>query len=124
MLLALHQTSSLSYQPRSTRLEKSQLTAGLFPLLFSIQTGILLLRCRVYAVSKCAEVAKELGFSFFAIHNGGECLADSNLHTKYKNHGKSDNCFDGEGGREAVNVYAITGTSYSIRLRIIIQTDV
>ncbi|XP_067040328.1 uncharacterized protein [Acropora muricata] len=64
---------------------------------------------RGYPVSKCAEVAKERGLSFFAIRNGGECLADSNLHTKYKNHGKSDNCLDGEGGREDVNVYAITG---------------
>lgn len=74
-------------------------------------------------MSKCAEVAKERGLSFFAIRNGGECLGDSNVHTKYKNHGKSDNCLDGEGGREAVNVYAITGALYSGFIRIIIQTD-
>ena len=85
---------------------------------------VLPLRCRLYPVSKCAEVAKESDLSFFAIRNGGECLADSNLHTKDKNHGKSDNCLDGEGGREAVNVYAITGALYSGFIRIIIQTDV
>ena len=31
------------------------------------------------------------------------------LHKTYKDHGESDECFEGEGGHEAANVYNITG---------------
>ena len=64
---------------------------------------------RVNSVLKCATVANDKGFQYFAVRNGGECLADDRLQVRYKDHGESLECFEGEGGHEAINVYNITG---------------
>ena len=36
-------------------------------------------------------------------------MADDKLQDRYKDHGESQECFEGEGGHEAINVYNITG---------------
>ena len=64
---------------------------------------------RVNSVLKCATVANDKGFKYFAVRNGGECLADDKLRARYKDHRVSQECFEGEGGHEAINVYNITG---------------
>lgn len=69
---------------------------------------------RVNSVLKCATVANDKGFKYFAVRNGGECLADDKLRARYKDHGVSQECFEGEGGHEAINVYKITGTIPSL----------
>ena len=61
-------------------------------------------------MTKCGTVAKNKGYKYFAVRNGGECLSGSQLYKMYKTHGKSEECVDGEGGHEAMNVYNITGT--------------
>ena len=58
---------------------------------------------------KCATVANDKGFKYFAVRNGGECLAGDKLQVRYNDHGESQECFEGEGGHEAINVYNITG---------------
>ncbi|PFX18966.1 Zinc metalloproteinase nas-13 [Stylophora pistillata] len=64
---------------------------------------------RVDSVTKCAEVAQDKEYSYFAIRNGGECLAGPKLQESFKEHGESFECFEGEGGHEAINVYKIRG---------------
>lgn len=59
-------------------------------------------------------MAKDKGYKYFAIRNGGECLSGKNLYSGYKEHGESDECFDGEGGHDAMNVYNITGNIQGI----------
>ena len=54
-------------------------------------------------------MAKDKGYKYFAIRNGGECLSGRNLYSRHKEHGESDECFDGGGGHDAMNVYNITG---------------
>ena len=36
-------------------------------------------------------------------------MANEKLQVSYKDHGESQECFEGEGGHEAINVYNITG---------------
>ena len=59
-------------------------------------------------------MAKDKRYEYFAIRNGGECLSGRNLYSGYKEHGESDECFDGEGGHDAMNVYNITGNIYLV----------
>ena len=54
-------------------------------------------------------MAKDKGYEYFAIRKGGECLSGRNLYNGYKEHGELDECFDGEGGHDTMNVYNITG---------------
>ncbi|KAL9972526.1 hypothetical protein ACROYT_G018849 [Oculina patagonica] len=69
---------------------------------------------RVNSVIKCATVTNDNGLKHFAVRNGGECLAGTNLQARYKDHGESQECFEGEGGHEAISVYNITGTIPSL----------
>ena len=48
-----------------------------------------------------------MGFTLFAVQNGGECWAD-NAGT-YGKYGPSEKCRDGKGGDHANDVYNITG---------------
>lgn len=64
---------------------------------------------RVDSVTKCAEVAQDKEYRYFAVHNGGECVAGPRLQESFKEHGESLECFEGEGGHEAINVYKIRG---------------
>ncbi|KAL9961874.1 hypothetical protein ACROYT_G030906, partial [Oculina patagonica] len=61
---------------------------------------------RKQPISKCADVAKRLGFHVFAVQNGGQCFggADEN---NYKTYGPSEKCADGVGGSLANDVYKL-----------------
>lgn len=64
---------------------------------------------RVDSITKCAEVAQDKEYRYFAVRNGGECVAGPRLQESFKEHGESLECFEGEGGHEAINVYKIRG---------------
>ena len=55
----------------------------------------------------CSERAKSMGYSVFAIQNGGECWTTSNAKATYQKYGRSSNCKNGAGGSWANDVYEI-----------------
>ena len=63
-------------------------------------------RTRKQPISKCADVAKRLGFRIFAIQNGGQCFAGSD-DMGYKKYGQSEKCLNGVGGSLANDVYKL-----------------
>ena len=63
---------------------------------------------RKAAIQKCFELARSLGFSVFAIQNGGQCLGSSTAQDTYRKYGESSKCKkDGKGGPLANQVYEI-----------------
>ena len=63
-------------------------------------------------VAKCAVAAMRLGYSMFAVQNGGWCAASASTPQTYNKYGKSAACrADGEGGPWANQVYVIKGIS-------------
>ena len=61
---------------------------------------------------KCARTAFNHGFEVFAIEDGGQCFTGAHAHKTYAVHGASDRCpSGGYGGKWAIDVYKITGTS-------------
>lgn len=61
---------------------------------------------RKQPISKCADVAKRLGFRVFAVQNGGQCFGGSD-EDSYKTYGPSEKCADGVGGSLANDVYKL-----------------
>ncbi|CAK8691480.1 unnamed protein product [Clavelina lepadiformis] len=60
------------------------------------------------ALKKCARVAKDRGYKFFAVQNGGWCATSHSAGSTYKKYGRSNACkTDGEGGPWANHVYEI-----------------
>ena len=62
--------------------------------------------------------------SAFVIRNGGECLSGTNLYSAYKEHGESDECFDGEGCHDAMNVCNMQVISKGLMVLLFIQPDI
>lgn len=63
---------------------------------------------RKSGILKCLELARSLGFTVFALQNGGECLSSSTAQITYKKFGTSTDCKkDGKGGPFANQVYQI-----------------
>ena len=61
-------------------------------------------------VAKCAVAAMRLGYSMFAVQNGGWCAASATAPDTFGKYGKSAACkADGEGGPWANQVYVIKG---------------
>ena len=61
-------------------------------------------------IAKCAVAAMRLGYSMFAVQNGGWCAASASAPQTYNKYGKSTACrVDGEGGPWANQVYVIKG---------------
>jgi hypothetical protein len=59
-------------------------------------------------VSKdCYNIAKEHGWSVYAVQNGEECFTAANAGETYQKHGTSSGCRDGIGGFWAMDVYKI-----------------
>ena len=56
-------------------------------------------------VTGCFDRAKSLGFSIFAVQNGGECFTSGGAHETYNKYGVSSDCVSGNGGYWANNVY-------------------
>ena len=78
------------------------------------------------AIRKCYEAAKQRGYKYFAVQNGGWCAGSANAENTYKKYGASSACrADGEGGPWANQVYRIGGTpgmyySYSLNSKMYI----
>ena len=66
---------------------------------------------REISVLKCLNAARRKGNKMFALNNGGECLSSASAHldveTTYE---ESDECVNGKGGVNAMDVYIIPGT--------------
>uniref|UniRef100_A0A6P8IV93 Neurogenic locus notch homolog protein 1-like n=1 Tax=Actinia tenebrosa TaxID=6105 RepID=A0A6P8IV93_ACTTE len=63
-------------------------------------------RTRKQPISKCAEIARGLGYKIFAIQNGGQCFSGP-LTRNYKTYGSSEKCKNGVGGPLANDVYKL-----------------
>ena len=65
-------------------------------------------KSRNTAILKCFELASSLGYTVFAIQDGGQCLSSGTAKNTYKTHGSSSECAeDGRGGPLANEVYEI-----------------
>ncbi|XP_019614540.1 PREDICTED: uncharacterized protein LOC109462428 isoform X1 [Branchiostoma belcheri] len=64
---------------------------------------------RQNAIEKCYQAAKERGFTYFAVQNGGWCASSAIAGETYQKFGRSTTCgADGEGGPWGNQVYKIT----------------
>ena len=61
---------------------------------------------RKQPISKCAEIARELGYKFFAIQNGGQCFSGPDGRD-FRKFGPSERCRSGVGGSIANDVYKL-----------------
>lgn len=61
---------------------------------------------RKQPISKCAEIARGLGYKIFAIQNGGQCFSGP-VTRNYKMYGSSEKCKNGVGGPSANDVYKL-----------------
>ena len=65
-------------------------------------------------LAKCSVAAMRVGYSMFAVRNGGECFGSATAPHTFDKYGKSDACgAEGAGGPWANQVYVIKG-NYSI----------
>ena len=64
-------------------------------------------KTREDALQKCARVAFKLGYVYFAIKDGGQCLSSLTAQDTYNKYGLSTDCLDGNGGKMASDVYEI-----------------
>ena len=63
------------------------------------------------AIKKCAEVARQRGYTVFALQDGGWCASSLRAKFTYSKYGQSQNCEgDGKGGPAANRVYEILST--------------
>ena len=61
-------------------------------------------------IAKCAVAAMRMGYSMFAVQDGGECFGSATAPQTFDKYGKSDACrADGTGGPWANQVYVIKG---------------
>ena len=66
---------------------------------------------RENAIQKCYEVARDRGYNYFGVNNGGWCVGSFDAELKYKTYGKLSNCKDGKGGQWANDVYFVLKNS-------------
>ncbi|XP_078693730.1 uncharacterized protein LOC144923229 isoform X2 [Branchiostoma floridae x Branchiostoma belcheri] len=63
---------------------------------------------RTRAIEKCYQVALSLGYTVFAVQDGGQCFGSADGHNSYNKYGPSTACAaDGRGGQWANQVYKI-----------------
>ena len=61
-------------------------------------------------IEKCAVAAMRVGYSMFAVQNGGQCFGSATAPQTFDKYGKSTACkLDGEGGFWANQVYVTKG---------------
>ncbi|XP_066273807.1 uncharacterized protein [Branchiostoma lanceolatum] len=71
---------------------------------------------RPNAIETCYQVARSLGFTVFAVQDGGQCFGSADAHYTHSKYGPSTACAaDGEGGPRANEVYGITATGPDAR---------
>ncbi|XP_077861636.1 uncharacterized protein LOC144342248, partial [Saccoglossus kowalevskii] len=63
---------------------------------------------RTEKTRKCARAAEYEGYPYFALRNGGECYAASNPQ-QYSAQGTSEECLEGLGADQAIDVYLVWG---------------
>ncbi|XP_077973745.1 uncharacterized protein LOC120347843 [Styela clava] len=81
-------------------------------------------KLRKDAIRLCAEYADSMGFSVFALQDGGSCFTGVNAHTTYNKHGESSECKnDGEGGYLANQVYKIRENWHTLGCWVDFNTD-
>ena len=64
-------------------------------------------KLRKDAVQKCARVALNQGYFYFAIQNGGDCHSSLTAQDTYNIYGLSTKCKRGRGGEMANDVYEV-----------------
>ena len=70
-------------------------------------------KSRKNAIHKCYELALSLGYTVFAIQDGGQCFSSSKAKDTYRKHGSSSECLEGgKGGPLANQVYEIKSCIY------------
>ena len=62
---------------------------------------------RENAIQKCYEVARDRGYNYFGVNNGGWCVGSFDAEFRYKIRGKATSCKDGVGGQWTSDVYFI-----------------
>ena len=76
-----------------------------------------LYKLRSNAIEKCYQLVKKLGFSVFALQDGGQCFGSDKTKKTFNKYGLSLDCLgDGKGGPMANQVYAIKGNTLDTRL--------
>ena len=58
-------------------------------------------------IQTCYEVARDRGYNYFGVNNGGWCMGSYDAEFHYKIHGKRTNCKDGKGGQWSNDMYFI-----------------
>ena len=53
----------------------------------------------------CEKLAKDLGFSVFAVHSHEYCFTGANAEETYQKYGKRDDCVNGKGGTTSLSAY-------------------
>ena len=68
-------------------------------------------RKRIDAVNKCYKAAREMGWSVFAVSDGGQCRSSANAADIYQENGMSTECsfLKGNGYTGISDVYFATG---------------
>ena len=66
-------------------------------------------RRRLFAIVKCAAVAKKRGYRAFAVQHQGWCATGPRAHVTYRKYGRSTKCRNGKGGPWANDVYFLSG---------------
>ena len=72
-------------------------------------------KSRWNAIGKCYLAAWNLGYTTFAVQDGGQCFSSADARKNYNKFGKINACeSDGKGGPMANEVYAIKGICIDI----------
>ena len=66
---------------------------------------------RENAIQKCYEVARDRGYNYFGVNNGGHCVGSYDAEFRYKAYGKRTTCKNGKGGQWTTDVYFIVRES-------------
>ena len=65
------------------------------------------------AIRKCYKAAFARGYHYFALQDGGECLANDAAGITYKRYGRENKCKeDGKGGPWAIEAYEMTSNLF------------
>ena len=75
-------------------------------------------------IQTCYEVARDRGYNYFGVNNGGWCLGSFDAEFTFKKHGKVTSCKDGVGAQWASDVYFILKDNSKSLLRMSNNVDV
>ena len=58
-------------------------------------------------IQTCYEIARDKGYNYFGVNNGGWCMGGYDAEFSFKRYGKVTSCKDGKGGQWSTDVYFI-----------------